>query len=524
MENSNQPSADLLCSLAEEIGPFYIVGGCVRDMLMGQLYRRYKKRPIDIDIAVESSIETIREKIQKGFFSNREEMTLTFFWKGLSIDLVSLSDIPIEKELLRRDLTVNSMGLPCPVAFSSRKNGRDSEGTIRYEDVIDPTGGWPDLYAKTLRCADENNLIDDPVRMVRVFRFQGEFGFEIEDLTFQWINRHAPTIRSVAKERVERELEKLFATPFYLKALRELKKTRLFGELFPLLTQPLDFRHQDRHHFGESIFDHSLRVISGCGSDPILRWAGLFHDAGKQSAVSHQSNTPEEKTAHYYRHEEKSVEIFQAIAKDWGLPKKIAEPVEKIIRHHMVPIGSQKAIKKLSFLFRDAEAYNRFFKFVQADKRATHPAFLESDEGKAHGEIVKAVRRMLPKIARCERLFSGDTLLSLGLRPSPAFKSLIDYFMKKAMERDFDVSKQTARKMIESALRFRERYERLYFKKTEYRRKLEYYIDGEIIGVLEENEELTVQTEVFLYRFVPEAILSEALQGKKPLLFFSLSP
>ena len=173
--------------------------------------------------------------------------------------------------------------------------------------------------------------------------------------------------------------------------------------------------------------------------------------------------------------------------------------------------------------FREPKAHNRFFRFVQADRCAADPLFLETDEGKAHKEIVKAVRRMMPKISRCERFFSGKTLLALGLRPTPAFKVLIDHLMKKALELDFNLTERTAQELLESTLRFKERYERLFFDNTEYRRKREYYIDGEVIGVLEEDVKLTVRTEVFLYRFEPEAMLPEALRGKNPLLFFSLS-
>lgn len=524
MEPKPPLSSAYLSSLTEIIGPFYFVGGYVRDLLMRRRSRRHHKGIIDIDIAVDSPMETVRERLAKGFFSNREKMTLTFFWKGLTIDLVSLNGLTIDEELTRRDLTINSMGLSCQRVFDILKEEPDWEGSIWPEDVIDPTGGWSDLRAKILRCPREKNLTDDPVRLVRVFRFQGEFGFEIEDLTFQWIHRHAPTVRLVAKERVARELEKLFSSPYVVKALRELKKTRLFRELFPLLTGPLDRRLEDRPYFGQSVFEHSLRVIAGCGSDPLLRWAGLFHETGTRDGFSCISSTDEETAPRdNYRPEERSVELFHATAEALGLPKRIVEPVEKIIRFHQVPATSRSAIKEASMQFREPKAYNRFFRFVQADRRAADPLFLETDEGKAHKEIVKAVRRMMPKIGRCERFFSGKALLALGLRPTPAFKVLIDHLMKKARELDYDLTERTAQELLESTLRFRERYERLFFDNTVYRRKREYYIDGEIIGVLEEDVKLTVHTEVFLYRFEPEVTLLEALRGKNPLLFFSLS-
>jgi tRNA nucleotidyltransferase/poly(A) polymerase len=510
---------DALHDLTQKIGSYYCVGGFVRTYLLSLLHGDAFKYDKDIDIITEKPLAEINRILPNSFLSNRDRKTLTFIYKGVLFDAVTCEGMPVYEELPRRDFTVNAIAYkldPGQYPFQTDNNLKE---LIKNGVIIDPTGGIYDIYFKVLRCVKEQNFIDDPVRLVRLFRFQAQLGFDIECNTVKWIDSNAGLIRHAAKERVLKELIELFEKPYLVKALRSMKQTVLFDELFPGLSERFDFCHIDKYHYNESVFEHSLRVITQFDEDVILRLSGFFHDLGKKDAYGEGIRSENTKGC-YYGHENTSKTLFRSFCRFWGVTSKISGEAEEIIQNHMLPLDSLRVLKEKALLLRSLARFDRYIRFIDADIKATSLNLKYSDQGETFTSNAKKVRAMLSLIDSCEHLFSGKFLKKTGFIPSPAFSVIQDFLMQEALKTDFEMGEEEASVLMRRIFHYKDAYPLLVYKKQKYHRKIEHYFERTIIGVLEENIELEMQTELFHYIYVREEDFARCIDGKKSSLFF----
>lgn len=185
----------------------YIVGGCVRDLLLGH-------EPKDWDICTDAKPEQVIEMFKKTYPTGLQHGTVTVEWakehfevttfrvegeyldgrRPESVEFVN----KVEDDLARRDLTINAM------AFDPLKN-----------ELIDPFGGQEDLAARRIRCVGkaEERFTEDGLRIMRVARFAARFGYKIEAETEEAMRRCLSTLEKVSIERVKDELWKTLQTP-----------------------------------------------------------------------------------------------------------------------------------------------------------------------------------------------------------------------------------------------------------------------------------------------------------------------
>ena len=172
----------------------YLVGGSVRDALLG----RYKI-PLDLDFVLPDEVIKTAKKIANlydaGFvvLDAEREIARVVFEQG-TLDLARQEGETLEIDLQRRDFTINA------IAFN-----------LQNQELVDPLGGLPDLAQKNLRMVSTQNLEDDPLRLLRAYRQAAQLEFEIESNTRQAICDRATLIKTVAAERVQAELNYLFA-------------------------------------------------------------------------------------------------------------------------------------------------------------------------------------------------------------------------------------------------------------------------------------------------------------------------
>ncbi|MFM6981082.1 MAG: CCA tRNA nucleotidyltransferase [Micrococcales bacterium] len=266
---------------------FALVGGSVRDAFLGRqspdLDFTTSANPDEIIAILKGNVSTYwdigRDFGTIGARIGGDEVEITTY-RADEYDpdsrkpLVSFGD-SLEKDLLRRDFTVNSMALRLPERV-----------------FVDPTNGLQDLIDGVLRTPSppEVSFSDDPLRMMRAARFTSQLGFEIEPLTYEAMKQMAGRLEIISAERIRDELQKLMLGANPRLGLEVLVSSGLAQQMLPEL--PALQLESDEHHHHKDVYEHTLTVVQqaidyesdyGLEGDVVLRFAALLHDIGKPS-------------------------------------------------------------------------------------------------------------------------------------------------------------------------------------------------------------------------------------------------
>ena len=254
----------------------YLVGGPVRDLWL-------KRRPPDLDFATDAPPEeTLR--IASALATDIWRQGEKFGTIGVRVDELPMEittfrtekympssrhpevkfAADIETDLSRRDFTVNAMAIRLP-----------------DKQAIDPFKGLDDLGARILRTpiAPEDSFTDDPLRMLRAFRFASQLDFEIEPATLEAIATLKEEIKTVSAERIRDELSRLLVGAAPGRALELADSTGITEAFLPELSALK--LEQDPVHKHKDVFHHTLAVVERTEPRAGLRLAALLHDIGK---------------------------------------------------------------------------------------------------------------------------------------------------------------------------------------------------------------------------------------------------
>ncbi len=359
--------------IKEAGGEVYLVGGSVRDRLLG-------KKPNDKDYMLCGISETkftelfpSAIKVGRNFpvyliyigpkrcetaFARTERKNGEGY-TGFSVEYNPR--ITVEQDLCRRDLTINSM------AYS-----------VLEKKIIDPYGGRRDLKNKILRATSEH-FSEDPIRALRTARFAAQLGFTVSRKTLQMMTDCAAELAKEVKPRILAELEKALTSTKPSTFFRVLKQTGLLSVVFPNIhalagkTQPAEY-----HPEGDA-FEHTMLVLDNVAAQTDrteVRFAALMHDIGK-------SRTIDEMLPHHIGHEQKGVEIIQELAKNIELPKKWRISAEFAAAEHMRPSRLKqpaKIIDLLNALQKNPLKIDGFSAIVKADNHGENAECLENAE------------------------------------------------------------------------------------------------------------------------------------------------
>jgi len=191
-----------------------LVGGYIRDLLLGN-----RNKLLDIDIVVPDNAVDLCKKISKKFnckFVVLDEIRNIgrIIFKDFVIDIACRVGETILEDLESRDFTINSIGFH-----------------LNQRKIIDPQNGLIDIKLMKLNCPNKNNLIEDPLRILRFFRFYSEYNFEFDVSLINFINENKKLLREVASERIIYELRKIFKSKRSFKALLLINEIKLFDWL-----------------------------------------------------------------------------------------------------------------------------------------------------------------------------------------------------------------------------------------------------------------------------------------------------
>ena len=321
----------------------YLVGGCVRDVLL-------KREPKDWDVTTSAKPEEIQKIFPESVYENkfgtvgiktgsddsklaivevttfRREEKYSDFRHPDKIEFAKT----VEEDLSRRDFTINAMALeilnPCLA-------GRQVKSQI--SKIVDPYNGQKDLENKIIRAAGEpeERFKEDALRLMRAVRFAAELGFAIEEKTADAVKSCAYLLEVIAKERIRDEFVKIIMSekngPAWGVAM--LENLGLLKYIIPELREGIDIG-QNKHHI-YTVWEHNLRVLDyaaqhNCSLE--VRLASLFHDVGKPRAK--RGEGPD---STFYGHEVVGARIAVKILDRLHFSKEIIERASHLVRHHL---------------------------------------------------------------------------------------------------------------------------------------------------------------------------------------------
>jgi poly(A) polymerase len=331
----------------------YVVGGYVRDLFLG-------KEGKDIDIVVVGDAITFAGNVA-GEFGKSDVVIFEKFGtamlqlEGWKIEFVSAREesyerssrkpsvkrASLESDLSRRDFTINAM------AVSINKK--------RFGELVDPYNGRNDLENKILRTPldPEKTFDDDPLRMMRAIRFSSQLHCKIEPSVFAAIQKMAPRVDIVSKERTTDEFFKILHSSKPSVGLKLMDEAGLMRHVFPELLEMVGVeQRQDHHH--KDVFAHTLKVVDGVSrmSENIwLRFVSLVHDIAKPRTKAFK----EDVGWTFHGHEEIGARMMKTIFRRMRLPLDKLNYVEKLVRLHLRPMVlvseevTDSAIRRLMF-------------------------------------------------------------------------------------------------------------------------------------------------------------------------------
>jgi len=341
----------------QEYGDGLVVGGCVRDYLLGV-------EPKDYDFATNIPYDKLLE-IFKDY--NPKEIG-----KSFGIIQININEVNYEIALYRTDGNYSDNRKPDSVKFVSNfyedSSRRDiSINAIGYDGkiFIDYHEGINDLNNKLICCVRnaENRFKEDALRMLRAIRFATKYNFTIEQNTYKAIENCSHLIQNISAERIQSELNKILLCDKPSTGIRLLFNTGLLKYILPELTDCADFEQNNPNH-DKDVFEHTMSVLDNTKPILINRLSALFHDIGKPQTFSLDENG----VGHFYGHDKKSEEMSHDIMKRLKYTLSQTDVVMRLVGNHMNKSQKQsnKSIKKL--INRITYEYmDNYFDLLKAD-------------------------------------------------------------------------------------------------------------------------------------------------------------
>lgn len=434
--------------------PCYVVGGMLRDQLLGRL----SARP-NVDLAVaHGAVEfcrTLAAQLQSAFVPLDEavgtaRLVVETEAGRVEIDISDFRGPTLEEDLRHRDFTINAMALP----LAAWLRAPDAPS-----DPIDPLHGREALARRMLIPCFPGTFQEDPVRILRAFRFAAQLEFQLEGSASALMTKAAAQLSRVASERIVEELLAIFQTDRSAPAVHELNQLGALDVLIPELSLGRGMEQGGFHHL--DVLGHQLetvvqadRILSDCAefSEPLrepmsrycaqelserhsrkalIKLSGLLHDIGKPARRTVEANGE----IWFLGHEDTGAELAAMIVQRLRLSNREGEMVCKMVRHHLRP----------GFLSREPHitrrAIYRFFKDLGddgpacllvwwADRMATrgpksHLDQVDQQRGKLE-ELLSAYFFRAAEVVKPARVLGGNQLMAaLHLRPGPVVGELL---------------------------------------------------------------------------------------------------
>ncbi|MFP5333062.1 MAG: CCA tRNA nucleotidyltransferase [Acidimicrobiia bacterium] len=436
------PAVELATRFREAGHSLYLVGGSVRDALLDRAIE-------DLDFTTDARPEDIRRIVDgwaDAIFTMGEAygtigarkgdwiFEITTFRSEVYRDEsrkpeVTFSD-RVEDDLVRRDFTVNAMALALPDAVS-----------------VDPCGGLEDLAAGVLRTpgTPEQSFSDDPLRMLRLFRFQATLGFEPDTAVVAAVRQMGERLEIVSAERIRDEFSKLITAPDPGPALTALVASGLSDHFMPELSRLA--MEQDPVHRHKDVLAHTIAVTQKASPRLRIRLAALLHDIGKPDTRDYG-----EDGVTFHHHEVVGARMARDRLRQLRYPKDMVSDVRQLVflhlRPHTLKMGwtdsaVRRYVRDAGHLLEDLNELVRCDVTTGNTRRAAaiQARIDELEERIAELREREAIEALRPPIN------GNDVIAYLGIRPGPMVGDIMDLLLERRIE-DGEYSRDEAYAMV----------------------------------------------------------------------------
>ena len=440
----------------------FIVGGAVRDSLIGKCFN-------DLDLVVERNPEGIAKKLAKDLGFAFVELSREFGiyrvanpWTVIDISLQRGGSI--EEDLKLRDFTINAMAIPVRSLFEDRAY------------FIDPFLGYVDLKEKRVRAIAEENIVADPLRTLRGYRFFAQGYGLLERKTREWFAKHAKSLILSAPERILYELELILFTDRAYEAFVLMDEDGVLEVIFPEINPCRNVPQPEYHHL--DVWGHmleSLKWAEAILKDPeaylgrslpkdlkedkdfiiSVKLASLFHDLGK----GYTFKQTEERIV-FYGHEKVSSDLVVKIVERLRFKRDLGERIALLVKSHMRPCQLLTEFEKETLtirakrnLIKDVPYLWDLFIVAMADSLASRGVEKEpdyEDRLRTFFHHLFSFKEELERVEKIERVLTGRDLIELGFKPGPIFSKILTAVELKVLEGEIKTKEDAVKFVLEN--------------------------------------------------------------------------
>lgn len=412
-----RPCADALHRLNDAGYEAYVVGGCVRDALLG-------KQPLDWDICTSARPDEMLSvfKGEKIIPTGIQHGTLTVLMKGMPLEITTYRidgdyadhrrpenvayTRDLAEDLARRDFTVNAMAW------------HPGEG------LIDLYGGQADLERRIMRAVGDPLLRfeEDGLRLMRLVRFATVLVFDYDPATAAAAKASAHLLKHISKERIQVELNKMLLAPFVGKGLFDLREFGLLSEVVPLLCPSVDFDQQTNRHFLD-VYEHTALATGLVEADLILRLTMFLHDIGKPFTWQEGADGEDAFPAHETIGAQLADRMLRRLKYDNATRREVVRlvahhndlllPDRKLLRRRLSELGADTLKRLIAVKVADINAHN-----IHNERAEVSLLFAEMEA------IVDDILAAGEPYRICDLALDGRDLLALGYRGKAIGESL----------------------------------------------------------------------------------------------------
>ena len=402
----------------------YFVGGCVRDLLLG-------REPADYDVATDALPQEVMRIFPNTYAVGAqfgvvlipvgEEGTsvsgalpehpkaievATFRNDGLYSDGRHPDEVRYSREpredALRRDFTINGLMLD----------------PLNHDRILDFVGGRADLDAHIVRTIGdpERRFAEDKLRMLRAVRFAARFGYQIDGATFAAMQRLAPDIEQVSRERIREELTKMLTEGHARRAFELLDESRLLHEALPEVERMKGVEQPPQYHPEGDVWVHTLLLLEMLKPEAsrTLAWGALLHDVGKPPTFRVAPDR-----IRFDGHVEVGVRMAEEICHRLRMSNEDREQIAALVANHL----------RFADVLRMKESTLK--RFLRLPRFEEHLELHRIDCLGSHGDLTlydfvcRKIEETPPSEMRPQPLITGSDLIAAGYPPGPPFREML---------------------------------------------------------------------------------------------------
>ena len=402
----------------------YVVGGCVRDSLLG-------RNPKDWDVCTNALPEevlrvfkrfhVIKTGLQHGTVTvmvDKQPVEVTTFRidgdysdnrHPDSVNFVSR----VEEDLARRDFTINAM------AYSPARG------------LVDAFDGQADLKAGIIRCVGEPDarFNEDGLRILRALRFAARYNFGIETETAFSIHRNRHLLENVSVERIFTELKGILVGDGVLGMMQAFPD--VFSIIIPELAPTIGFDQHNPHHCYD-VWTHTAHAVQAAPADEVIRLALLLHDIAKPATFTRGDDGK----GHFYGHGTKGADMARSILRHLKSDTATLENVVTLVREHDATLpttapGMRRCIGRLGL-----NTLNQLLAIKQADMDAqsTHERPQKQATLRDARLLLEDVLEGTPAYSVSDLTLAGRDLIAMGLKPGPAMGNILKTLLAEVQD------------------------------------------------------------------------------------------